>query len=79
VDWWYNESDLLFIRQLKTVTAMRLVFVLGMFIGLTACTDNEWRAGEWNDMEKMCRDSAFCSAPCQGGQSSAQSGCVEGE
>ena len=57
---------------------MRIVIALCMFVGLGGCTDGEWRAGEWNDMENMCRDSAYCSAPCQGGQSSAQSGCVEG-
>lgn len=58
---------------------MRRAFALCMLVNLAACTDGEWRAGEWNDMQNMCRDSAFCSAPCQGGQSSAQSGCVEGE
>jgi hypothetical protein len=55
-----------------------MVFALQALLCLAACADGEWHAGEWNDMENMCRDSGFCSAPCQGGQSSAQSGCVEG-
>jgi hypothetical protein len=54
-----------------------MVIALCGLVCLAACTDGEWRAGEWNDMENMCRGSAYCSAPCQGGQSSAQSGCVE--
>jgi hypothetical protein len=58
---------------------MRVAIVFYVVVNLAACTDGEWRAGEWNDMQNMCRDSAICSAPCQGGQSSAQSGCVEGE
>jgi hypothetical protein len=49
-----------------------------VLVGLAGCTDGEWRADEWNDMENMCRGSAYCSAPCRGGESSAQSGCNEG-
>ena len=50
---------------------------LYVLTSLTACTDGEWRAGEWKDMENMCRGSAYCSAPCQDGQSESRSGCVE--
>jgi hypothetical protein len=56
---------------------MIMAIVLLSLIGLAACTDGEWRAGEWKDMENMCRGSASCSAPCQGGQSESQGGCVE--
>jgi hypothetical protein len=56
---------------------MRMAIALCVLASLAGCTDGEWRAGEWNDMENMCRDSAFCSAPCTGGESSAQSGCIE--
>jgi hypothetical protein len=56
---------------------MRTVTAFCVLLSLAGCTDGEWRAGEWNDMENMCRDSAQCSAPCQDGQSEAGSGCVE--
>ena len=56
---------------------MRVAALLSVLLGLAACTDGEWRAGEWNDMENMCRDSSSCSAPCQDGQSESRSGCVE--
>ena len=56
---------------------MRMICAICVLVSLCGCTDGEWRAGEWKDMENMCRDSAFCSAPCAGGESAAQSGCVE--
>jgi hypothetical protein len=56
---------------------LRLALGFCVLFNVTACTDGEWRAGEWNDMENMCRGSAYCSAPCQGGQSESQGGCVE--
>jgi len=57
--------------------AMRIGIVLCVLFSLAACTDGEWRAGEWNDMENMCRDSTHCSVPCQDGQSESRNGCVE--
>jgi hypothetical protein len=54
-------------------------FALTVSFLLCGCTDGQWRAGEWRDMENMCRNSALCSAPCRGGESSAQDGCIEAE
>ena len=56
---------------------MRMIWAIAVLLGLSGCTDGEWRAGEWNDMENMCRGSGSCDAPCRGGESSAQSGCNE--
>ena len=56
---------------------MRVAIALCVLLGFAACSDGEWRAGEWNEMENMCRGSAYCSAPCQDGQSESGSGCVE--
>jgi len=56
---------------------MQMMVAICVLVSLCGCTDGEWRAGEWKDMENMCRGSRGCDAPCQGGESSAQSGCNE--
>lgn len=56
---------------------MRMAIAICVLICLAACTPGKWRAGEYYETEGLCRNSAYCSAPCQDGQTEGQNLCME--
>jgi hypothetical protein len=59
------------------VKVMRMAIAICVLTSLAACAPGYWRPGEYYETEGACRNSAYCLAPCQGGQTEGQNLCME--
>jgi hypothetical protein len=56
---------------------MRMAIAICILTSLAACAPGYWGPGEYHETESQCRNSAYCMAPCQVGQTAGQNLCME--